>query len=73
MLLEIDAGSVVAISLLTLLAWAFVLYYIIAGASRSQNIVRMQRMQVKILKEIALKNGVDEQKINDIIAEKKGV
>jgi hypothetical protein len=29
-------------------------------------------MQTKILKEIALKNGVDEQRINDIINEKKG-
>jgi len=32
----------------------------------------MQAMQIKILKEIALKNGVDPQKIEDIINEKKG-
>jgi hypothetical protein len=54
------------------LVWAVILYNIVASASRSQKLARMQAMQIKILKEIALKNGVDPQKIEDIINEKKG-
>ena len=70
MLLQIDSSSILPMTLFGFLIWSVILYYIIASASRSQKIARMQRMQVKILKEIALKNGVDEQKINDIVNEK---
>jgi len=71
MLLQITYTSgFTAIALFVLLIWTVVLYNIIASASRSQKIARMQRMQVKILKEIALKNGVDQQRIDDIVSEK---
>lgn len=74
MLLQIAEAmsNFVAATLFVLLIWSVILYYIIASASRSRNIARIQGMQVKILREIALKNGVDPGKIDDIINEKRG-
>ena len=73
MLLQItDTSNLPAIALFVLLVWSIILYNIVASASRGQKHARMQAMQIKILKEIALKNGVDLQKIEDIINEKKG-
>ena len=73
MLLQItDTSNLPAIALIVLSVWAVILYNIVASASRGQKLARMQAMQIKILKAIALKNGVDPQKIEDIINEKKG-
>jgi len=46
-----------------------IFWIIIATASRSRVIMKLQRMQVEILKEMALKNGVSPDKIDSIIAE----
>ena len=73
MLLQItDTSNLPAIALFSLLVWAIILYNIVASASRGQKLAKMQAMQIKILKEIALKNGVDPQTIEDIINEKRG-
>ena len=50
-------------------AIGFALFWIIiATATRSRIIMKLQRMQVEILKEIALKNGVSSDKIDSIVA-----
>jgi len=62
-----DASLVVTIAVVSMIIWGFVIHYIISSASRSQNIAKLNIMQVKILKEIALKAGIDPEKIEAII------
>ena len=49
-----------------------IIYQIIQSATRSVNIRNLNRMQVDLLKEIALKKGVEPEKIEEIIKKHGG-
>jgi hypothetical protein len=60
-----DGGFIILTIVIAIILFA-VWYNIIRSASKSYAIVQLQKMQVKLLKEIALKNGVDEKKVDEI-------
>jgi len=60
------SDDIIFVLVLTSVIWAFVIYYIISAATRSKNIAKLNVMQVKLLREIALKSGVESEKVEKI-------
>lgn len=63
-----DTAFAIAV-ILALVIFIAIWYNIIQSATKSRSILKLHRMQVEILKEIALINGVPPEKIDAIIAE----
>jgi hypothetical protein len=62
-----DNTTLLAIAGVGLIIWGAILYIIIRSATSSKFSLKLQRMQVELLQEIALKNGVDTKRIQEII------
>lgn len=72
MLIDILGLGDTAFAVAVILALVIVIaiwYNIIQSATKSRSILKLQRMQVEILKEIAIINGVPADKIDGIISE----
>ena len=67
--MEGSSDSMLLLWIFGIIIWFAIVWNIIASATRSRSIMKLQRMQVELLKEIALKNGVEPDKIDGIIAE----
>lgn len=44
-----------------------ILYWIIQSATKSNEHIKLLKIQIRILQEIALKSGVEQEKLNDIV------
>ena len=66
--MELDSTTIILLSIVSLGITFGIMYVIIQGATKSRMILKLQRMQVELLTEIALKNGVEAKRIFEIIA-----
>ena len=64
--MELDSQTIIILIIIALVYFV-ILYLIIEAATRSRRIMNLQRMQVDLMREIALKGGVEPERINEII------
>ena len=67
--MDFDSTTIIILSILALGITLGIMYAIIQSATKSRMILNLQRVQVELLQEIALKNGVAAERISEIIAE----
>lgn len=66
---NITTNEIVFLGIAAFVLSLVILHFIIQGATKSKSILKLQRMQVELLKEIAIKNQVDPARVNEIIEE----
>ena len=64
---NIGTEGIIVLGLIVLAIILWINYAIIEAATKSKSVLKLHRMQVELLKELALKSGVDEEKVNEII------
>jgi hypothetical protein len=64
---NMESSEIIALALIVLAINLWIIYNIIQAATKSKSILKLQRMQVELLKEIALKNGVAAERVSEII------
>ena len=64
---NMESSEIIALALIVLAINLWIIYNIIQAATKSKSILKLQRMQVELLKEIALKNGVAAERVREII------
>lgn len=62
-----ETSELVALSIGGFIVILVIAYNVIASATNANSILKIQRMQLFILKEMALKNGVEPEKLDAII------
>ena len=67
--MDFDSTTIIVLSILALGITLGIMYAIIQSATKSRMILNLQRVQVELLQEIALKNGVEAERISEIFAE----
>jgi hypothetical protein len=60
-------SSTIAVVICAILIFLFILYQVIKEATKSRFLIKMQRMNIELLSEIAKKLGVEDEKVNEII------
>ncbi|HLF45539.1 MAG TPA: hypothetical protein VI548_03900 [Chitinophagaceae bacterium] len=66
--MEFTTEQILFIAAAALVFSLIIIYLIIQSATKSSSILKLQRMQVELLREIALQNGVEAEKVNEIIS-----
>ncbi|HLF46363.1 MAG TPA: hypothetical protein VI548_08055 [Chitinophagaceae bacterium] len=68
-----DSTSILIASLVALAIWSWILYEIIKAAMKaaSKNQLGFMQIQIRLLTEMLIKNGVDKERIKEIIDLKK--
>ena len=62
-----DTGSVLVISLIASIVWLWILYEIIKSATKSTRQSQFSEMQVRLLAELLLREGVSVDRIMEIV------
>ena len=62
-----DNSAIILGGIFGLVIWLVIIYNIIASATRSRRIETLLMFQARLLKETAVKDGVPEEKIKEII------
>jgi hypothetical protein len=68
-ILGMTEGTFVIMAIIIAIVFFAIWYNIIRSASKSYAVIQLQKIQIKLLKEIALKNGVEEKKVEEIYKE----
>lgn len=63
---DLDSGSIIGLSVVGLFVCFVVLFLIIQGGTRANTLVRLAKIQAMLLREIARKQGVEEETIKKI-------
>jgi hypothetical protein len=61
-----DNTGIIFGAIIGLIIWLVIIYNIIASATRSRRIETLLMFQARILKEMAVKDGIPEEKIKEI-------
>lgn len=68
-----DSITIIIVSLIALAIWSWILYEIIYAATKSaaKNQNSFLNIQIRLLSELLIKNGVDKERVKEIIDLKK--
>ncbi|HEY2720822.1 MAG TPA: hypothetical protein VGI82_03800 [Chitinophagaceae bacterium] len=66
-LLQIDESTLPFLYIIGFFVWLIILFQIIRSATKAKAIVGLMKVQADLLKEIALKNGVEQERIEEIL------